>query len=304
MNEIATAAENTLVTQKKAILQLIPESKFNKFRTFVANASLTNEDLNNATSASITKAFLDCAKTGLMPDGSEAAIVTRFDKKIGYHVASFQPMVKGVVKIINESQTIKSFHVKTVYEGEDFDVYSDELGDHLKYKQNFDVERTDNNIKLFYACAVLENGAVIIEVMTKKQVDKHKASAKTPYVWNNWYSEMGIKTIIHRAIKRLPIEIPEIVSGLESSLDIDLSNGEAEQKPKKRLFKSREHRQEYIFGIVQSINNDDKNGVSELYLELEQEQQMDIWREFSTKQKTYIREAIAVDAEKELIEQQ
>lgn len=257
-----TVAENTLITVKDSIKSLLPESSFNKFRQFVANAALANADLNTATYQSITKAFLDCAKTGLMPDGKEAAIVTRWDKNIGANVASFQPMVKGAVRIINESARIKSFHVKTVYNDDLFRVWSDENGDHLQFEPSFDVERIEANIKLFYACAVLANGSVTIEVMTKGQVDKHKALAKTPYVWNKFYDEMGIKTIIHRILKRLPVDNPELVNGLEESLEI-----EVEKPVVKSPFKSKAQMNRTIDAIAECMLNNDETG----YLEISQE---------------------------------
>lgn len=225
-----TAAENTLVNMKDTITQLIPQSSFGRFREFVAHASLSNGNLNSATTASITQAFMSCAKTGLMPDGEEAAIVTRYSKSDGAHLASFQPMVAGVTRIINESEKIKSFHVKTVYKGDEFSTWSDEDGDHLQYRPSFDTERSDENIWLFYAVAKLQNGSTIIEVMTRGQVDKHKSLAKQKHIWNQWYSQMGEKTIIHKIIKRLPVSNPEIVKGLEQSLDLDLS-GENQKLP-------------------------------------------------------------------------
>lgn len=258
-NTAMTVAENTLLSVKDSIQTLLPESSFNKFRQFVANAALANADLNNASYQSITKAFLDCAKTGLMPDGQEAAIVTRYDKNIGCHVAVFQPMVKGAVRIINNSPRIKSFHVKTVYEGDRFRVWSDENGDHLEFEPSFDVERVDENIKLFYASAKMDNDSVLIEVMTKAQVDKHKALAKTPYVWNKFYSEMGIKTIIHRILKRLPVDNPELVQGLEQSLDIEI-----EQPVKKSPFKSKAAMNRTINAIGETMLNNDMLGFKEV----------------------------------------
>ena len=230
MNTEITLAENTLITERQTIETLLPTpGDFDKFRRFIANASLENDALNQSSYQSITKAFLDCAKTGLMPDGDEAAIVTRFDKKQGSQVATFQPMVKGVTRIINESPTIKSFHVKAVYQEDQFDMWADENGDHFTFRPSFEADRSDGNIKLFYASAMLENGTLIIEVMTKSQVDKHKESAKQPYIWNKWYAEMGIKTIIHRILKRLPIKHPEIIKGLESSLNLELDD--SKRKP-------------------------------------------------------------------------
>lgn len=307
-NEVArTVAENTLLSEREIIQELLPTpDHFAKFRRFVASASMQNDDLNNASYPSITKAFLDCAKTGLMPDGDEAAIVTRYDKKQGCHVAAFQPMVKGVNRIINESSNIKSFHVKAVYNGDSFKMWADENGDHIEYMPDFNVERLDENIKLFYACAVLENGSVIVEVMTKEQVDKHKASAKQAYVWNAWYSEMGVKTIIHRILKRLPIKQPELVTGLESSLDIDLSNPEQEssviKKPSAKVFKTKELRNQYIAGIVDAINADSKSEVAELYLEMDNEQKQNIWSDFGSNQQKFIRESLDEHREQQEVE--
>lgn len=296
--QAVTVADNTLLKNKKAITSWIPEHSFEKFRQFIINASLANADLNNASYQSITKAFMDCAKTGLMPDGAEAAIVTRYVKDLGCHVATFQPMVKGVVRIINDSPRIKSFNVKTVYEGDEFEMWADEHGDHLKFKPSFENDRTDENIKLFYACAVLENESTVIEVMTKQQVEKHKQSAKQQYVWNNWFSEMGIKTIIHRILKRLPIDNPEVSNtikeGIENSLDIELeSNTDIIDKPKyEKVFKSKDERLDYIMGLKEAINSEDKLATFELYNELTTEQQMNIWREFGSKSQLFIRKSL------------
>ena len=213
---------NESLESVKAELGLSNE-QYSKLSKFVYFSAMNNPGLNNCTLESLVKAFYFFAKTGLVPDGVEATLVARKDKVNGM-IAVYKPMVQGVLKTIHANEAIQSFNVKSVYIGEKFKVTTDEDGDHVYYEQDFSIERTDDNIALFFAVAKLKSGQVIVEVMTRGQVDKHKALAKTPYIWNKWYSEMGIKTIIHRILKRLPCYSQELQQGLNNSLDLNIED--------------------------------------------------------------------------------
>lgn len=219
-NQIAIISQS--LDNIKAELALSSE-QYSKLSKFVAFSATNNPNLNNCTLESVVKAFYFFGKTGLVPDGVEATLVARKDKINGL-VAVYQPMVQGVLKTIHANEAIQSFNVKSVYLGEDFKVTTDENGDHIYYEQDFSVERIDDNIALFFAVAKLKSGQVIVEVMTKRQVDKHKLLAKTPYIWQKWYSEMGIKTVIHRILKRLPCYSQELQQGLNNSLDLKVES--------------------------------------------------------------------------------
>lgn len=55
-----------------------------------------------------------------------------------------------------------------------------------------------------YCIAKTASGDVLADVMSRAEIDKIKAAAKTQNVWNSWYEEMAKKAIIKRASKQWP----------------------------------------------------------------------------------------------------
>ena len=185
-------------------------------------AMVQSKDLGEANQDSIIMALTMCAKDGLVPDNKEAALVTfnTKDKATGKYVkkAQYLPMIDGVIKRARMSGQVASMAAKAVYQNDEFNYWMDENGEHYKYVPTFG-ER--GALLLCFAYAKLINGELLIEVMTKADIDKVKAASKTSAYgpWVDWYDRMGCKAVTHRLCRRLP-NASEIVQMCEQGMNM------------------------------------------------------------------------------------
>jgi recombination protein RecT len=94
--------------------------------------------------------------------------------------------------------------VHLVREGEEFDHWIDENGEHIKHKPQND--ETKKIVKV-YAMATTKAGGTFIAVMTMAEVEKHEKSSRakrSDAPWKTWREEMIKKTAIKRLAKLLP----------------------------------------------------------------------------------------------------
>lgn len=169
-----------------------------KFARVAITAMNTNQDIGMCSIPSVINSLLKCAADGLLPDGREAALV-----KYG-NVAQYMPMVYGLIKRMKNSGEISTVNAHIVYENDEFDFEIVDGVESFKHKPKLFGER--GNIILAYAVVSLRDGGKHIEVMTKADIDKVRASSKSKDgpAWKNWYDEMAKKSVIHRAAKRVP----------------------------------------------------------------------------------------------------
>lgn len=92
------------------------------------------------------------------------------------------------------------FDFQLVYQGDEFgfEKVNGEVKYHHKFANPF--ERTDQKIVGGY-CVIKNDRGDFITTMTVKEFEKHRAVAKTDYIWNKWYREMCLKTLIKKSVK-------------------------------------------------------------------------------------------------------
>lgn len=182
------------------------------FIQVAAVAYLTSPELTNATQESLMMALVDCAKDGLMPDGKEAHINT-YNKNVGTRthphyvvVASYEPMIEGILKRVHASGEVDFIAADVVMPGDEFRYFLDDNGVHLFHQPNFDIDRSPKRITLFYAVAKLKSGEIKAVVMTRADVERARESskAKNGTAWVNWFDRMGLKTVARRLCRHLP----------------------------------------------------------------------------------------------------
>ncbi|MBL4622884.1 MAG: recombinase RecT [Immundisolibacteraceae bacterium] len=185
-------------------------------------AMVQSKDLCEANQDSVIMALTMCARDGLVPDNKEAALVTFNTKdKTTYtwvKKAQYLPMIDGVIKRARMSGQIASMASKAVYENDAFDYWMDENGEHYNYRPTFGDR---GNLLLCFSYAKLTNGELLIEVMTKADIDKVKAASKTSGFgpWVDWYDRMGCKAVTHRLCRRLP-NASEMVQMCEQGMNM------------------------------------------------------------------------------------
>lgn len=197
---------------KKELTAALPTgANVDRYARGVKTALLFNPDLQKCSTLSIIQAVLTCAQIGLEIDAKQHAYLIPYGGAV-----QVMPGYKGYLKKIQESAIVKMITSQVVYEGDKFEVFG---GTEMRIDHRPNVEahaqRVDENIIFIYSVIHFKNGALDFEVMSRSEIDKIKASAKTSNVWNKHYGEMGRKTVIRRFAKRL--QLPET----ENILQVD-----------------------------------------------------------------------------------
>lgn len=186
------------------------------------NALMRNPDIAQCDPVSVYDSVMRCAQDGLIPDGKEAAIVV-YGGKQGKK-AQYQPMIDGVLKRLRQSGLVEMIAAKAVFDGDDFDYWFDENGEHVKYRPDFDASG-DRKFKLVFAYAKLKGGEMVVEVMNKAEIDRIRAASKTGSSsygpWAQWYDRMAVKSALHRLARRLPSssETMQLIEVAERDID-------------------------------------------------------------------------------------
>lgn len=208
---------------------LPPSIPVDRFIRIAQTAIANNPELTDTDSVSLMNSLVRCGQDGLVPDNREAALVI-FNTKVKdgnreYWVkkAQYMPMVDGILKRARMSGEIRVIAAKPVYEHDDFDYWMDEDGEHLNYKPNLRGARGD--LQLVFAFARLNTGELVVETMTKDEIEQVRKASKNPDKgpWKDWYERMGLKAVLHRHARRLPnaSEVMEITSRDSFMYDFD-----------------------------------------------------------------------------------
>ncbi|MBD3821874.1 MAG: recombinase RecT [Thiotrichales bacterium] len=223
--------------RQKMIAALPAHIKPEKFMQIAATAAMLNPQLQECTPASLMTALIQCAKDGLVPDNRESAIVA-YNKKQGSEwvsVAQYQPMIDGVLKRLRMSSEVPYVAAKPVYDGDHFNYWMDMEGEKFEYKPQFDTTMR-GDLKLVFAVAKLKTGEMVLEWMSKEDVDKIMYMSKSAVdsktgalkqnsVWVQHYERMALKTVLHRIARRLP-NSSEVMEMIEREVQIkDIRNG-------------------------------------------------------------------------------
>lgn len=215
-------------------LALPPHVTPEKFVRVVMTAIQVNPDLAKADRQSVLAACMRAAQDGLLPDGKEAALVTF--RSNGTSMATYIPMVMGILKKVRNSGELASISSQLVYEKDAFRFWADDKGEHLEHEP--DVFSSDRGrLRGVYAMAVTKDGAVYIEVMSHDQVMAVKASSKAQNgPWSGSFEhEMWRKTAIRRLSKRLPMssDLEDTIRRDDDLFDVDAANSHTPDKGKK-----------------------------------------------------------------------
>jgi len=219
MNELAPIKQikNTLAAMegdfKSALPAQIPSARFLKVAIMAISQHMDREKLLTADRNTLYAACMKAAQDGLMLDNKEAALVV-FNTKVNdqwVQKVQYMPMVAGIVKKVLQSSEVSSISAHVVKENDSFDYWNDEAGTHFIHRPEFKGQRGDSY--LCYAIAKLKDGSVQMEVLTKEDIEKVRASSKTGTnkstgeeqgIWKQWRDEMWKKTALRRLCKYLP----------------------------------------------------------------------------------------------------
>ncbi|WP_272962293.1 recombinase RecT [Alcanivorax jadensis] len=197
-----------------------------QFQRVAVTAIQNDPNLLQADRKSLLGSIMKAAQDGLIPDGREGALVVfnTKDRNTQQWIQKVQwmPMIGGILKKIRQSGELASITAQVVKEGDEFDYWIDDDGEHLQHRPSFG---DAGDVRLVYALAKTKDGAVYIEVMTKADIEKVRGASKTKDrgPWVDWWEQMAKKSAMHRLAKRLPIsnELVTVVNRDEEFYDFD-----------------------------------------------------------------------------------
>ncbi len=188
-----------------------------------SSGRLKNPWLANRTEEEMAELFRRVAEDGLVFDGKH---ITLQPTGISYDYVAYK---NKMLLAYPESQ----IDVSLVYEGDDFQV-SKESGSviyHHNIKEPFN--RKEENIIGGY-CVIQNRRGEFLTIMSKEDIEKHRKTAKTDYIWRQWFIEMALKTVIKKAVKQHFSDVFEKIEdtdnenySLENPLELNLEHKKA-----------------------------------------------------------------------------
>lgn len=212
METMSNLTKKTFEPIKASFIELVDEQTFKREVSFALQVINKDQYLQKATTESKLQAVLNVAQIGLSlnPVKKEAYLISRYNRKLSVNECHLEPSYQGLVKLITDTGSVSQIYAYPVYKGDHFRV---KLGtvqeiEHEPAYQSKEIER-------FYAVAVLHNGNLQTEVMSRADVNEimessesYKAYKSKDYIksciWVDHYSEMGRKTVLRRIVKYLP----------------------------------------------------------------------------------------------------
>lgn len=150
--------------------------------------------------ASLYRAVMTCAQLGLEPDGvlGQAWLVPSRGK------VQLVPGYRGLLTLARDSGQVLSINAQAVHRNDHFD-YTYGLNERLEHVPG---SGDRGEITHFYAYAKLKDGGHCFEVMSRAEVDAVRRSGRTEgSAWGNGYAEMGLKTVLKRIARFLPLSV-------------------------------------------------------------------------------------------------
>lgn len=169
-----------------------------RFIRVVLTAAQINPDILACDRQSLWNACMRAANDGLLPDGIEGAIVPYKNK------ATWIPMYQGLLKRFRNSGEFKWVTAGIVYEGDEYDHWIDETGEHFRHRPS---DNTPGKVRRVYALATTKDGGSFIADLSLAEINKRKAmsrASREDAPWKLWEAEMQKKTALRVLSKLLP----------------------------------------------------------------------------------------------------
>ena len=181
---------------KRALPVHISPERF--IRAALTAASL-NPDILACEFMSVWNALLRACNDGLLPDGIEGAVVPYKSK------ATWIPMYQGLLKKFRNSGEFKWVTAGLVFDGDEYDHWIDETGEHFRHRPADDHE--GKKPRRVYALATTKDGGSFIADMSMADINKRRSmsrASREDAPWKVWPEEMMKKTALRQLSKLLP----------------------------------------------------------------------------------------------------
>lgn len=191
--------------QQGAIETALPKHlSGDRFSRIAVTTLRTTPALARCDAMSFIGALMVSAQLGLEPGGPLGqAFLVPFGNQVQFIIG-----YRGIIELARRSGQLSSIEAHEVCENDEFS-YSYGLDDHLTHVPVLKGERGD--AYAFYAIAKFKDGGHAFVVLSKDEVDKHRARSKTGRngPWSTDYDAMARKTCIRALAPYLPLS-PEL----------------------------------------------------------------------------------------------
>ena len=167
------------------------------FAKVVGAEFVRNPKLAECTPVSLALCLITAAQHGLSPSSplGHAYLIPRGKEctlLIGY---------KGLCELARRTGEIARMDARVVYEGETFDITGG-TDPQIVHKPSLTVARTDNKIIAAYAVAVMKDGSVYFDFVTKQEIDKRRARSSSggSGPWGTDYAAMARKSALRKLL--------------------------------------------------------------------------------------------------------
>ena len=151
--------------------------------------------LQMCTQDSIYNALLDMVTQGLSPAKTQCYFIPYGN------VVKLTRSYFGTMKVVKQLPEVKDIYAQIIFKGDEFEAENvDGRWKFVSHKSSW--KNQDNPIEGAYCVIEKTDGEKILTIMTKKEIDKSWAQAKTKNVQNNFPQEMAKRTVINRAAKQ------------------------------------------------------------------------------------------------------
>lgn len=298
MNEVTTTESQRMAPYQAAIhkardrfAKIASQTvNYEKESIFAMQALMKTEfamKIANNNPQSVHLAMINVASTGLTlnPANGYAYLVPR-DNAIHLDIS-----YKGLIKIATDSGSITWARAEVVYSDDSFE-YRGPAEAPTHTADPFKKDRGD--IVGCYCIAKTKDGDVLTEVMSREELEKirSKSSAWTrgstgkKGPWEEFFSEMCRKAVVKRASKTWPYTDRSEVIGQAIEIANDAEGGYSFESEEEKAFK-RQQKHDAALGrhyisvqlIKEQLAQDepDMHSVAEMWSEIPQDDQMDLW---------------------------
>jgi recombination protein RecT len=209
----ALAMKDQLEGARDQIMRALPSHIDSERFIMVALTAITrNDKLQECGLPSVYLAVMECARLGLFPDNREAAIIPYKG------VATLQPMVQGITRLMLRSPGLLKVEARAVFEGDVFD-FRYGLEPDLRHKPAL----LSETVTHAYAILWRQGTDPTFEVVGRDEIERARLTSKAPDspAWKQWYGEMARKVAVKRLGKYADlspeatraIEVDNLVSG-------------------------------------------------------------------------------------------
>ena len=151
--------------------------------------------LQQCTQDSVYNALLDMVTQGLSPAKTQCYFIPYGN------VVKLTRSYFGTMKVVKQLPEVKDIYAQIIFKGDEFEAENvDGRWKFVSHKSSW--KNQDNLIEGAYCVIEKTDGEKILTIMTKKEIDKSWAQAKTKNVQNNFPQEMAKRTVINRAAKQ------------------------------------------------------------------------------------------------------